>query len=76
MSDNKEFDFRKKFTENAKEFDSLMILMLAENKKLKEHNNDWELKVINGTAFLQINGQIYSTTSTEYVSRDDFTDPA
>ena len=28
-------DMRQKFTDNAKEFDSLMVAMLAENKRLR-----------------------------------------
>ena len=35
MNAIEEVDYlRKRFTDNAKEFDSLMVLMLAENKKL------------------------------------------
>jgi len=40
MCNKEEFDLRKKFTENAKEFDTLMVLMLAENKRLKEKLSD------------------------------------
>ena len=33
-------ELRKKFTDNAKEFDSLMVLMLAENKQLIANHAD------------------------------------
>lgn len=33
-------DLRARFTKNAEEFDSLMVLMLAENEQLKKDNQE------------------------------------